>query len=489
MNKRPKRPLNQVHEAIRVIGYLCAPNGFERIGGLLTRKSSCIISQLGTRYTPICAFEGRYVMTGLRKRLLAGIGVATLTSAAAVALMGIVLPTVSALPPRQFPTSSVTIISDPPPPDEPGQFSEVSLLSGSVLDPDPLWRSPTLDDSSWQPSYPAARLPAWGDPLGGMAPLADFIWGGSPGAASGGRYNIPTSPDPQFLFLRKNFCVPINADVTSIQAATPLYMQVAASPGDASVYYNGSDIALVLTGHEDGTFYTLNLDPTLVDSVRRVGRNTLAVSMYEEVDDAYGAVAYSLRFSYSIDAGAVALQSSPSASAVAGDTVTFSQNNNGLSGDGPYTFNWDFGDGTTSTDAAPSKVYGIAGTYTVTLVMTDRFGCPCAPVSVQYSVLEPTPTFTPVPPTPTDTPVPPPTDTPAPTSPPPPPADTPVPSPTPALTPTPTPTALAPLLPETGERDRLSRADSALLITGLIAGGCLLIVAWLLLRRHLAWGD
>ena len=32
---------------------------------------------------------------------------------------------------------------------------------------------------------------------------------------------------------------------------------------------------------------------------------------------------------------------------------------------------WDFGDGTTSTSASPSKTYATAGTYTVTLTVTD----------------------------------------------------------------------------------------------------------------------
>jgi len=225
-----------------------------------------------------------------RQHPLIAAGTAILVGAVTVAMAGTVLPHASASPLQQFPTDSVTIISDPPPPGEPGQFPEAALLSGSVMDPSTLWRSPTFDDSGWQDSYLVATLPAWGTPVGG-ATLADFIWGGPPGAAVGGRYGIPSSPDPQILFLRKNFCVPINASVASIQAATPLRIQVAASPGNASVYYNSVDIVLNLPGHEDGTFDTLNLDPVLIDPVRRVGRNTLAIRVYDDVDDAYAAVA------------------------------------------------------------------------------------------------------------------------------------------------------------------------------------------------------
>jgi serine protease len=35
---------------------------------------------------------------------------------------------------------------------------------------------------------------------------------------------------------------------------------------------------------------------------------------------------------------------------------------------------WSFGDGTTSTSTNPTKGYGAAGTYTVTLTVTDNWG-------------------------------------------------------------------------------------------------------------------
>ncbi|HLO81901.1 MAG TPA: PKD domain-containing protein, partial [Chitinophagaceae bacterium] len=37
-----------------------------------------------------------------------------------------------------------------------------------------------------------------------------------------------------------------------------------------------------------------------------------------------------------------------------------------------YTYSWNFGDGTTSTQASPSKTYAAAGTYSVTLTVTDN---------------------------------------------------------------------------------------------------------------------
>ncbi len=40
----------------------------------------------------------------------------------------------------------------------------------------------------------------------------------------------------------------------------------------------------------------------------------------------------------------------------------------------PFTYAWDFGDGSTSTDAAPVYTYTVDGTYTVTLTVTDADG-------------------------------------------------------------------------------------------------------------------
>lgn len=43
-----------------------------------------------------------------------------------------------------------------------------------------------------------------------------------------------------------------------------------------------------------------------------------------------------------------------------------------FSGISPYTYNWDFGDGSGSTDANPSHTYSLSGNYAVKLTVTDR---------------------------------------------------------------------------------------------------------------------
>lgn len=45
------------------------------------------------------------------------------------------------------------------------------------------------------------------------------------------------------------------------------------------------------------------------------------------------------------------------------------------SGTGPFQFLWNFGDGTTSTDAYPTHVYAQSGPYQLCLTMTDAAGC------------------------------------------------------------------------------------------------------------------
>lgn len=46
----------------------------------------------------------------------------------------------------------------------------------------------------------------------------------------------------------------------------------------------------------------------------------------------------------------------------------------GESNQGPHTYEWDFGDGKKSTDAAPSHSYASEGSYTVTLAITNQAG-------------------------------------------------------------------------------------------------------------------
>jgi len=52
------------------------------------------------------------------------------------------------------------------------------------------------------------------------------------------------------------------------------------------------------------------------------------------------------------------------------------------SGTGPYTYAWDFGDGSTGVGSSPTHTYAVAGYYTVMLVTTDANACTAT--STQY---------------------------------------------------------------------------------------------------------
>jgi PKD repeat protein len=73
------------------------------------------------------------------------------------------------------------------------------------------------------------------------------------------------------------------------------------------------------------------------------------------------------------------------ASGVAPLTVTFSSSGSSDPEGKPLTYNWDFGDGTTSTSANPTKAYQTAGNYTARLTVSDGVlstGATPLPISV-----------------------------------------------------------------------------------------------------------
>ncbi len=58
-----------------------------------------------------------------------------------------------------------------------------------------------------------------------------------------------------------------------------------------------------------------------------------------------------------------------------GQTVTFRDSSTSSSSSGISSWLWNFGDNTTSTNADPTHQYNIAGTYIVTLIVTNQCGC------------------------------------------------------------------------------------------------------------------
>lgn len=59
---------------------------------------------------------------------------------------------------------------------------------------------------------------------------------------------------------------------------------------------------------------------------------------------------------------------------VNGATVAFTSTSTNPAGSGPLTYNWDFGDGNSSTQANPTHTYTAGGTFGVTLTVTNNCG-------------------------------------------------------------------------------------------------------------------
>jgi gliding motility-associated-like protein len=69
-------------------------------------------------------------------------------------------------------------------------------------------------------------------------------------------------------------------------------------------------------------------------------------------------------------------------------------------GSGANSFSWDFGDGTGSSTVSPSHTYTLAGTYSVTFIVTDTANCNNPDTAYATITVNPTPTLSIAPPPP-----------------------------------------------------------------------------------------
>ena len=71
----------------------------------------------------------------------------------------------------------------------------------------------------------------------------------------------------------------------------------------------------------------------------------------------------------------------PDQSAFTGQTVSFDGSGSYDPESDPITFAWDFGDGSTGSGGAVTHAYSAAGTYTVTLSVTDQYGAEASDIA------------------------------------------------------------------------------------------------------------
>ncbi|MFP4393956.1 MAG: PKD domain-containing protein [Anaerolineales bacterium] len=282
-----------------------------------------------------------------------------------------------------------------------GADVDKTLVQNTVIDPAPNWRTRFFDAAGWQDAYPVKRALAW-TTSAEIAPLlndgADHVWGGAPGGPlepdagngtaypnreSGGHYDnghpIPASPSPQYLFLRRDFCLPINAQANAQRRLTNGDIEIhllnatdsAGIPdGAASVYLNG-DIIAWIPGDESGAVELINVpDPRFLYR----GRNALTMRVGDARSDARAAILYRAAIDYAIDPDAIALHITPDSPFV-GEPVDFSVATDGLSGRSPYIYQWAFGDGDAGAGANVDHVYEMTGSYTVSLTIADVDAC------------------------------------------------------------------------------------------------------------------
>jgi len=82
--------------------------------------------------------------------------------------------------------------------------------------------------------------------------------------------------------------------------------------------------------------------------------------------------------------------SSPDSLTCPGRSINFTNQSSGPS----LTFNWNFGDGTSSTDRNPTHEYAADGNYTITLTVTDAYGCVSTITKENYiKIVTPEPAF------------------------------------------------------------------------------------------------
>ncbi len=265
--------------------------------------------------------------------------------------------------------------------------ADVTLLQSSDMDPAPDWRNRDFSDAGWSVAYPVLRVAPWATTT---LPNADHIWGGAPGGplapddgsgttayprrfASGHYDNGHPVAGDRFLFVRKNFCIPNNAQLDGsgdpIVSAGNLSL-LAAIDGDITLWLNGLYNLWSGSGDESGGVYSILIPP---NAPFERGNNTL--SMRAEDSDAadQAALLYHWTVDYTVDPDAIQITSSASPAYV-GQSVDFGYIDDGLSNRPPYTPVWDFGDG--SGDAASPHTYAASGIYTVTLRLLDSDGCP-----------------------------------------------------------------------------------------------------------------
>ncbi|MGB0653165.1 MAG: PKD domain-containing protein [Thermoplasmatota archaeon] len=153
--------------------------------------------------------------------------------------------------------------------------------------------------------------------------------------------------------------VAASVDATEATVLDTLTFTATVFPGDGTPGTTQWDFGDGTTGsgspttHQYAAKGTYTVTATNTDDLGAVGRDTLTVTVIN--------LAPTARFDLA--------PTSP----VLGETVTFTDDSSDPDG-GVTSWSWDFGDGTSSTDASPSHTYSAAGNYVAELTVEDAEG-------------------------------------------------------------------------------------------------------------------
>jgi gliding motility-associated-like protein len=159
-------------------------------------------------------------------------------------------------------------------------------------------------------------------------------------------FNAAAQPSPAFTATPVSGCTPLVVSFTDQTTGGATAWEWDLGNGTTSTQQNPT------TTYFNAGLYTVTLKVT-----NAVGSNTLTKSQYIKVDDKP-----TVNFAASSTAGCFPLR------------VNFTDASTGGSA-GIVSWEWDFGDGTLSTQQNPLKIYTTAGNYSVTLKVTNAGGC------------------------------------------------------------------------------------------------------------------
>lgn len=131
-------------------------------------------------------------------------------------------------------------------------------------------------------------------------------------------------------------------------------------------FYNTTTLDMVSGSAVEGTVFAPNADIIKNGNQSNIEGQVIAKSFVHGGGEVHYAI-----FSPSITPTSASFNTNMAQQCLTGNSFTFTSTSTGSA---PLTYNWNFGDNTTSTIANPTKIYSSAGVYTVTLTVTGALG-------------------------------------------------------------------------------------------------------------------